>query len=785
MFSIVNTVLLKPVPFEDADRLIMLMISQDDNPVIASSSPAQFMHFKAQDEVLDDVAAFRSVSFAYEGGAVPISIDASQVSDAYFRAFRAQFAQGRGFTLAEDSPGAGNVTVISDRFWKEFLGADPDVLGRSISLNGDAYTVVGVASPDFDMREFGAPQLWVPLRIDPNTSDRGYFLQVVARLTPDSSLAEAQVRLQSSVGAYLERFPNDFGPRGGFSALPLQDAVVGRDARTSLFFLGGAVCLVLLIACANVANLMLVRASGRQHEFAIRAALGAGRDRIVRQLAAEGGVLALVGGILGLGAGYLGTRILLAVHTANLPRVGSDGSLLGLDWRVILFTGVVSIVAAVAFSLAPAAASSRPNLVPAISDSGTRAGSGTRQSKTRSALVIVEVALAVVLLIGAGLLIRTSTTLIRVDPGFNADNLLTMNTSFRNDDYALTENVAETVRRTRERLRSIPGVANVVASCCSLPTSPGWNLPFNIPGRENEGLYTGGGAVVFTSAGYFSTFDIPLLRGRVSDERDDASAQPVVVVNEALARLYWPDGDALTGQLLVGGGAVNMQAYADEPFRQVVGIVGNVREAGLDSDPGPVMYVPQAQLPDAFNELIVSSGLQNWTVRTRSDPADVSAFILEELRLATGLPVTDVREMDEVLSLSVSRQRLHMLLMTAFASSALLLAAIGIFGLVASVVQRRTAEIGVRLALGAEPRQVRRTVVGQGMSLVGFGLAIGLAGAYFLATVLSSMLYDVDPHDPAVFIAVPALLITVSIAAIAIPALRASRVDPVVSLRHD
>jgi predicted permease len=785
VFSIVNTVLLKPVPFPEPDRLIMLMISQDDNPIIASSSPAQFMHFKAQDEVLDDVTAFRNVSFAYENDDVPVSADASQVSDAYFRTFGAQFTQGRGFTADDDLPGAGNVTVISDSFWRQYLGADPNVLGTTVSLNGDAYTVVGVAGPGFDMREFGAPQLWVPLQIDPNTRDRGYFLQVVARLTPGTSLAQAQARLEASVAPYLERFPNEFGPRGGFSALPLQDAVVGRSARTSLLFLAGAVCLVLLIACANVANLMLVRASGRQREFAIRAALGAGRDRIVQQLAAEGGVLALVSGALGLGVGYLGTRVLLAVDTADLPRVGSAGSLMGLDWRVVLFTVLVSIVTAVAFSLAPAAIGSRLNLVEVVNGSGARAGTGARQSRSRSALVIVEVALAVVLLIGAGLLIRTSTTLSRVDPGFDAQNLLTMSTSFNSDNYASTENVAETVRLTRERIRSIPGVAEVVGSCCSLPTSPGWNLPFNIPGRDNEGLYTGGGAVVFTSPGYFSTFDIPVLRGRAFDESDNGSALPVVIVNEALARQYWPDGDALGDRLLVGGGAVNMQAYADEPLRQVVGIVGNVREAGLAADPGPAMYVPQAQLPDAFHAMVVSGWPMNWAVRTRGDPADVSTVILEELRLTTGLPVTDVREMDEVLSLSVSRQRLHMLLMTVFASSALLLAAIGIFGLVASVVQHRTSEIGVRLALGAEPRQVRRMLVRQGMSLVGLGLAVGLVGAYYLATVLSSILFGVDPHDPTVFVAIPVLLIMVSIAAIAVPAMRASRVDPVVSMRRE
>jgi putative ABC transport system permease protein len=784
IFSVVNTVLLKPVPFPEPARLVMLMISQDDNPLIPNSSPAQFMHFKPQTDVLEDVAAFRNVSLNYLRTETPIRVGASQVSEAYFRTLRASFVAGRGFSAAEDLPGGSRVAVISHAFWTQFLGADPNAIGSTVSLSGDSHTVIGITGPDFDVRELGAPQLWVPLQIDPNTTDRGYILQVVARLRSGVTLAEAQRRLETSVAGYLERFPGEFGPRGGFSALQLQAATVSADVRTSLFILVGAVALVLLIACANVANLLLVRAGSRRHEFAVRTTLGAMRGRIVQQLLVEGFLLSLVSGVLGLAAGFLGMRALLAVDTAGLPRLGDSGALLGLDSRVVTFAVGLSLTTAILSSLAPALTSSRANLVGPINDSDTRGGGGFRQSKTRSALVIAEISLAALLLIGTALLIRTSIALNRVDAGFNADNLLVMRTSFSGSTFAATDNAAQTVRLTRERLRSMPGVVDAVAAWSGVPTQPGWGLPFNIPGRDNPDMYTGGGAVVFTSPGYFETLDIPVIRGRTFDDRDDASAAPVVIINEALAREYWPDGaDPFTEQLLVGGGAVNMSAYADEPPRQIVGIVGNVRSAGLADDPGPVMYVPQAQLPDAFNQLVVSDAPMAWTVRTRGGSAALSRAIQEELGLATGLPVTNVQTMDAILSSSVSRQTLHMLLMMVFGGSALILAATGIYGLMAYVVQQRTREIAVRMAVGADPGRVRLLVLRQGALLVGLGITVGLLAAYYLATALSSVLFEVQARDPAVFVAVFAVLILVSIPAVVIPAMRAGRVDPLASVR--
>jgi putative ABC transport system permease protein len=785
IFSVVNGVLLKPVPFPDADRLVMLMISQDDNPVFAGSSRAQFVHFKAQTDVLADVAAFRNSSSSYADGETPVHVRVGNVSEAYFRALRAPFLHGRAFTAEEDSPGAGPAVVLSHAFWTQYLGADPNAVGSKLSLSGESRTVVGVVGTDFDVRELGDPQVWVPLQVAPTTTDRGYLLQVVARLKAEVTLAQAQARLEASVAGYLEAFPNEFSVRGGFSALPLQEAMVGRDARTTLFILIGAVTFVLLIACANVANLLLVRATGRRREFAVRAALGAGRARIVQQLLAEGILLSLAGSMLGAVAGFFGMRALLAIDSGGLPRLGDAGSLVGVDWRVAAFTVVVSLITALAFSLAPVFAGSRMNLVEGINASGLRSGGGLRQSNTRSLLVIVEVASAVLLLIGAALLVRTSVALNRVDPGFDTANLVTMRTALNGTSFAETANVAQLVQSTREALRAVPGVVDAAAAS-SVPGQAGWGLPFNIPGRDNQGLYTGGAAVVFTSPEYFDVLDIAVVRGRAFDGSDRSGAPPVVIINEALAREYWPDAaEPLGDRMLVGGGAVNMQAYAEEPLREIVGIVANVRSASLAEEPGPVMYVSHSQLPDTFNELLLSDQALTWIVRTQGDPSRLAPDIQEAVQRATGLPATDRRTMDEVLSLSVSRQRLQMWLVSVFGCCALLLATIGLYGVMASVVQRRTHEIGVRMALGADPASVRGMVIRHGMLLVGAGLVAGLVAAYYLAAVLSATLFGVEAHDVAVFVTIPVLLAIVAFAAVAIPAARASRVDPLAAVQYE
>jgi predicted permease len=783
IFSVVNAVLLKPIPFPEPDRLVFLTNSDNGSPTGTAASPAKFMHWRAQTDVLEDVAAFNTTSFNHTDGEIPEQIEANRVSEAYFRTFRAPFVRGRGFTADEDLPGGPKVTVISYNFWMRRLGGDPDIIGKTISLSGDAYTVVGVVGPEYDIREFADPELWVPFQFDPNTTDQGHYFQAAARLKPGVTLEQAQARLEASAAQYRERFPIALGENGGFSVLTMQDSVV-RGARSMLLVLFGAVGFVLLIACANVANLLLVRATGRRREIAIRSALGAGRWRIVRQLLTESVLLSMTGGILGLVLGFFGMRALLAVNTAGLPRLGEGGGLMGMDWRVVTFTLVLSLVTGILFGLVPALVSARMDLNAVIKDSSGRSGSGFRQNKTRSVLVTVEVALAVVLLIGAALLIRTSLALGRVDPGFNVDNVIAMRTSLAGERFTTTASVEQTARNALERIRSIPGVVDTVATCC-VPLQGGYGLPFNVIGRANEGPFTGGGSIVLTSPGYFGTFEVPVVRGRAFTDRDDAAAPPVVVINQAMADQHWPDGDPLADRILIGGGSANMKELAEEPIRQIIGVVGNVRANGIANDPGPTMYIPHAQMPDALNALMFATGPMAWVARTQGEPALLSGAIQEALREATGLPVTDVQSMREVVSISTSRQRLNMLLMSVFGGAALLLAAIGIYGLMAYSVQHRTQEIGIRMALGAEADRVKRMVIRQGMLLVVIGIALGLGAAFYLARLLAAILFQVQPYDPAVFVAVPVALTLIALAAVAVPAQRASRVDPLDALRHE
>ena len=786
IFSVVNAVVLKPIPFEEPDRLVRLMNSnRETGNAGGGASPAKFMHWQAQTDVLEDVAAFRSNSLNYTAGDIPERVSANQVSEAYFRAFRVPFVEGRGFAREDDLPDAPRTTVLTHDFWTQRLGGDPEIIGKTLLLSGDAYAVIGIVSPDLDLREFGDPDLFVPFQLDPNTTDQGHYFQAAARLRPTVTLEQAQERLEASADEFRERFPDALGENAGFTVRTMQVSMVGPQARRTLWILLGAVAFVLLIACANVANLLLVRATGRRREIAIRAAIGAGRGRILRQLLTESVALALAGGFLGLVFGYAGMRALLTVNTAGLPRLGEGGSFLGMDWRVVTFTLALSLLTGVLFGLVPAIVSSRTDLNAVIKDSSSRSGSGSGQNKARSILVTAELALCVVLLVGAALMIRTSLAIGRIDPGFTSENVLTMRTSMSGPQFQASAGVEQAARIALERIRAIPGVAQATATCC-VPLQGGYGLPFNIIGRQNDGPFTGGAGIMMSSSGYFETFEIPVLRGRDFTDLDDGGAPPVVIINQAAVDEYWSDGsDPLADRVHIGGGLGIMQELAEEPIRQVVGVVGNIRAAGLTNDPQPTLYLPQAQVPDALNALNVGITPVAWVVRTEVEPSTVSAAVQEELRSATGLPVTDVETMEEVVSVSTSRQRLNMMLMSIFGVSALLLAAIGIYGLMAYSVQQRTQEIGIRLAMGAEGGWVRSMVVKQGMILAAVGLGLGLVGAYFLSSVLASFLFEVEPRDVAVFMGVAGALAIIALAAVAIPAQRASRVEPIEALRYE
>jgi len=781
IFSVVNAVLLRPASVPDPDRFVIFMNTspQGSGP---AASPAKFQHYRRQSSVVEDVAAFNTGVVNYTGGSAPEQLRSARVSEAFFRLFGARPARGRTFTADEDLPGGPRAVVLGQSFWASRFNRDPGAVGQTISLSGEPHTIVGVLG-EFDLREFGpTPQVWLPFQLPPDTSDQGHYFQVAGRLKPGVSLEQARARLDLSAAEYRAKFPNALGKDGSFSVQPIREALV-RNVKSSLLVIAGAVSLVLLIACANVANLLLARAAGRRREIAIRAAIGGSRGRIMSQLLTESVVLSLAGGVLGLLLGWAGIRGLLSINTAGLPRVGENGALVGIDWMVLLFTLVVSVGTGVLFGLIPALQAAKVDLASTLKEGGGRSGSGFRQNKARSVLVVTEVALALVLLIGSALLIRTAVALARVEPGFDARGVLTMRMSLAGPQYQESEAVERLVRTGVERLLALPGVENASATCC-VPLEGGYGLPFQVIGRPlTDGPFHGGGGWLTVSPGYFEVFKIPIKRGRTFTERDARQGPPVVIINEAMARQFWPKADPLNDRLVIGRGV--MREFAAEPDRQIIGIVGDTRDAGLNNEPQPIMFIPQAQVPDAANALNLRLTPMAWVVRTRTDPRTMSSAIQEQLRQATGLPVTDVRPMDQVVSLSTSRQKFNMWLMTVFGSAALLLAAIGIYGLMAYSVEQRTQELGIRLALGAPAGRVRRMVVLQGMALALTGLVIGVAAAFGLGRLMTTFLYGVTAKDPLVFTGVPILLAAVALVAVWLPARRASRIDPIIALRAE
>jgi putative ABC transport system permease protein len=503
----------------------------------------------------------------------------------------------------------------------------------------------------------------------------------------------------------------------------------------------------------------------------------------VQQFLTESMLLAAVGGALGVAIGIAAMRALLLIDTAGLPRLVDVESLFGIDWRVAAFAITVSIATGVLFGLMPALSAARIDLNGVIKGGGVRSGYDRRSNRTRSTLVLVEIALAVVLLIGAALLIRTSLALGSVERGFSADNVLLVRSSLSGTRYASSASVEQVIRAGRERLRSIPGVVEIGTGCC-VPTRFSSNLPFDVIGRDvPQGDVAGAADYAVAGPGYFAAFRTPLLRGRDFSDADTGGAPGVVIVNEAYASRFWPDGDALGQRIRIGAGRLNILGL--EPEREIVGIVGDVRNRSLSAEPAPTMYVPQAQLSDQFNAFFLGSIPLTWAVHTAGPPASTAEAIADVIRVVTGVPVIDTETTEQVVSLASARERFNMLLMSIFGGTALALAALGIYGLLAYSVEQRTQELGVRVALGAEPHQIRGIVLRQGGVLVAAGVAGGLVAALYLSNLLASFLFGVEPRDAPVFIAVPVVLMLIGLSTVAVVARRAGRVDPLESLRHD
>lgn len=781
VFSVINTVLLKPLTYPDPPSLVHLMNTGDQGSFPGANVP-KFNIWRQQSGIFHQVAAYDSggAGLNLTGNDQPEQVQGVHVTVDYFSILGAPVLAGRTFTAAEDSPHGGNVVVLSYGLWKRRFGGDRAIIGKNIQLNAAPYQVVGVIGRGFVTDN--PADLWLPFQFELTSQDQAHYFGVIARLKPAITVPMANAQLKLAANQYRSTYPGTLGPNDGFGVVLWQELMV-RDTRSSLYVLLGAVGLVLLIACANVANLLLIRATARKRELATRSALGAGRWHIIRQLLTESLVISLTGGILGLILGFAGVRFLLAINPGSIPRIGEDGSAVTVDSHVLLFTLGISVLTGIFFGLVPAITASRKNLAAILNESSNRSGVGFRSGKVRSVLVVSEMALALVLVIGAALLIRTFMKLQSVDPGFDTHNVLTLAMSISGDRFQKSSGVAQVIHDGTERINAVPGVTAAAAACC-LPLQGGFGLPFNIVGRANGNNPNTGGAGYFpVSWSYFDVFKVPVLRGRNFTERDNGSAPGVVIINEAMARQFWPKGDPLNDRIVIGPG---MGPVFAEPPRQVIGVVGNTRDGGLNQDPGPTMYIPVAQMPDKVTELNSRIAPLWWIVRTRMEPHTLTAAVTNAIREATGgLPVAHIRTMDDIVVLTTSRERFNMLLLTVFGASALLMAAIGIYGLMAYSVQQRTQELGVRMALGAQAGNIRNMVIRQGMLLAAIGLVVGIAGAFWLTKFLTGFLFGVKTWDPMAFILTPILLSAVALAAVWLPARKATRVDPMSALRFE
>jgi predicted permease len=778
VFTVVNAVLLKPLAYPEADRIVKFIRPSKLGNDFFTSVP-EFRVYERQKNVFAEIAAYDMAGPGFNlTGERPEQIHGIHASEGYFRLFGAPVILGRTFTPQEDAPNGGRVVVLSFNLWQRKFGGDRGVLGKSLLLGSDPYTIVGVIGKQFVPEP--EADIWIPFQFPLVSKDHNHFFQVAARLSPGVTLAAANAQLKLATAEYQREFSEKPG-EWWFLVKPLRDSMVG-DARFSLLVLLSACGLVLLIACANVANLLLARASGRKREFAIRLALGASRRRIISQLLTESVLLSLTGGALGSILGFAGVRALLAFSPAGLPRIGEGGSGVGVDWRVLAFTLVVSLATGILFGLFPALGTARANVNSSLKENGNRAGTGFREGKVRSLLVISEISLALVLLVAAALLMRTFYALHHVEPGFNAHNVLTLEMSLTGDRYHKTAGVAQLSRDGRERLAALPEVESSAAAYW-LPIKVDDYLGFQIMGRPVD-KQEAASRWMSISPGYMQVFGIPILRGRDFKESDIAGAPQVAMISEAMAKEFWPNEDPVGRHVLIGKGLG--PEFASEGEREIVGIVGDTHNGGLGHPPEPVMIVPLAQVPDPYAAAYDDFQPLIWSVRTRGDPHQVIPAVAEQLRIASGgFTVAHVQTMDEVMQRSTVHESFNMLLLSIFGAAALLLAAIGIYGLMAYSVAQRAQEMGIRMALGADRSTIRKLVVWQGMRLALIGTIVGIAAAFGLMRLIASFLFGVKPWDPAVFVAVPVLLAGVALLAVWLPAARASKVEPMEALRAE
>ena len=760
VFSVANGVLFRPLPYANPAGLVMIWDRWVGWPSTWASN-ADFVDFRDKSRSFSAVGAFTYDTRNLTGGDLPELVRVGRATAGVFDALGTAAERGRLYTTNEDQPGASRVAVISDGLWRRRFGGDPAIVGRQILLDDSSTTVVGIMPVDFQMPlDFGAEPMdvWVPLALGPvpPVPRGGHYLNVVARLragvTPEAADREVRAMAERMVADY----PGQYSPDFGAFVRPMASQVLG-DVRPTLALLLGAVACVLLIACANVASLLLARAHSRQREIAIRSALGASPARLVRENLVEAQTLALVSGVIGVILAFAAVHVIAAAAPATIPRIRH----VGIDGTVLAFALLVSMLTGLACGLVPGLHVSRSNL-------GVRAPTGER---VRRALIAAEVALSVVLLVGAGLLLQSFARLERVDPGFSPDHVLTARVNLPLAKYADNSAIRAFFRRATDQVRALPSVtaAGLVRVLPMTDIMGDWDIM--LPGSNVH--YAADWQVI--SAEYFRVMGMPVREGRALTDADDERGTPVMVINEALARRVWPGGNAVGQRVRMGG-------TTDSLYRTIVGVVGDVRHRGLDADPRPEMYLPHAQWPSGAG---TARSTMYVVVRSARDPRALEADMRRAIQtLDPNLPLADVRTMNDVMSGWTAARRLALIVLAMLATTAVLLAAVGLYGVIGFAVSQRTSEIGIRRALGAQAASVLALVARQGSAPVLTGIIIGIAGAFGASRLMAAMLFQTSTADPVVFIAVPLLLAIVAAIATYSPARRAIRVDPLIALRQ-
>lgn len=775
IFSVVNAVLLRQLPFKDPERLVWIWSTRTDRDKATFSIP-DYLDYREQNRSLDSMVAFVDWSANLTDRGDPERLQGVRISADVFQMLGAKSVRGRTLLPDDDNSSSERVVVLSYGLWQRRFGSDSSIVGKTLTLNGAPYQVVGVLDPDFTFPGSKA-EMAVPLSpdTDPRRSDRkDNFLRVVGRLKPNVSLARAQSDLNGIAFVLRDQYPEANARKTAVRLIALRDELVG-DYRTALLALFGAVGLILLVACANVANFLLARASAREKEIAVRAALGAMRGRLVRQFLTESMVLALFGGVLGVSLAWWGTKLLIALSPSDLPRAKD----ISLDPVALGFTLILSILAGLLVGLFPALHTSKVGLCEHLKEGGRGSSSVSVKSRLRSLLIVGEIAVSLILLIGAGLLIQSFLRLQRVNPGFNEQNLLLLRMALPRERYSKPEAVSVFYQKVYPRIQSLPGVK--AAGAASIVPLSGLNarIEFTVAGRPPASKQdTPAAQYRMISPNYFETMGIALLSGRDFTEQDKADAHPVAIINETLAKRYFPDGSAIGAHLNLDDGAPSFRDV------EIVGIAGDVKQVGLDDESTSDVYVPFYQIP-APTVVYLTNNLF-WAVRSNSEPLSLAASVRREIQsVDKDIPTSSIKSMEQFVAASVAPRRFNLILFDLFAAAALLLAATGVYAVVSYSVSQRTHEIGIRMALGAEPRDVIRLIVRSTLRLILIGVGVGLIGAFLFSKWISNLLFAISPLDAASFTAIPVFLVLVALVASYIPARKAIRVDPVTALRFE